>query len=98
MNLVVSTSPTIILGGRWQGAGIGQFGMGVSQQSTDEGVTAWKGGNFPQKIKTVHTLVLKWSIDLPGRQVCWNPSIGKKKKKPAPFSCEKESLTDPQAT
>lgn len=40
MNLVVSTSPTIILGGRWQGAGIGQFGMGVSQQSTDEGVTA----------------------------------------------------------
>ena len=32
MNLVVSTSPTIILGGGRQGAGIGQFGMGVSQQ------------------------------------------------------------------
>lgn len=92
MNLVVSTSPTIILGGGWQGAGIGQFGMGVSQQSTDEGVTAWKEGNFPQKIKTVHTLVLKWSIDLPGRQVCWNPSLEKKKKSQPLFPVRRNHL------
>lgn len=56
---MVSTSQTVILGGGVWGAGIGQFGVGVSQQSSDEGVTAWKGVNFPQKITTVHTLVHK---------------------------------------
>ena len=29
------------LGGRWQGAGIGQFGIGVNCQSTDGSMTAW---------------------------------------------------------
>ena len=96
-NLVVSASRAVILGGGRRGAGVGSLGWGWVS-SPDEGVTAWKVVNFPQKTTTVHTLPHEWAVDLPGRQVRWNPSLGKTKQNQPLFPVRKESLTVPQAT
>ena len=68
-----------------------QFGVGVSQQPWRR-CDSLEGSKFSSENNDCSYPASEWAVDLPGRQVRWNPSLGKTKQNQPLFPVRKNHL------